>query len=34
MRDFSTDHAWLSLNTATVREQRDLLHDHRGLRAA
>jgi sugar phosphate isomerase/epimerase len=25
MRDFSTDHAWLSLNTATVREQRDLL---------
>jgi len=25
MRDFSGDHAWLSLNTATVREQRDLL---------
>src|SRR5689334_10539428 len=25
MRDFSTDHSWLSLNTATVREQRDLL---------
>jgi sugar phosphate isomerase/epimerase len=25
MRDFSADHAWLSLNTATVREQRDLL---------
>jgi sugar phosphate isomerase/epimerase len=25
MRDFSDDHAWLSLNTATVREQRDLL---------
>ena len=26
MRDFSTDHAWLSLNTATVRKQGDLLH--------
>ena len=25
MRDFTNDHAWLSLNTATVREQRDLL---------
>ncbi len=25
MRDFSTDHAWLSLNTATVRKQGDLL---------
>jgi sugar phosphate isomerase/epimerase len=26
MRDFSTDHRWLSLNTATVRKQGDLLH--------
>src|SRR5687768_1230608 len=25
MRDFSPDHAWLSLNTATVRKQGDLL---------
>ena len=25
MRDFSTDHRWLSLNTATVRKQGDLL---------
>ena len=25
MRDFSADHRWLSLNTATVREQGDLL---------
>ena len=25
MRDFSSDHRWLSLNTATVREQSDLL---------
>src|ERR1700726_3862137 len=25
MRDFSTDHRWLSLNTATVREQGDLV---------
>src|SRR5882757_7647980 len=24
MRDFSTDHRWLSLNTATVRKQGDL----------
>ena len=26
MRDFSCDHRWLSLNTATVRKQGDLLH--------
>ena len=26
MRDFSADHRWLSLNTATVRKQGDLLH--------
>jgi sugar phosphate isomerase/epimerase len=26
MRDFSRDHRWLSLNTATVRKQGDLLH--------
>jgi hypothetical protein len=25
MRDFSRDHSWLSLNTATVRKQGDLL---------
>ena len=25
MRDFSSDHRWLSLNTATVRKQGDLL---------
>src|SRR5258708_34480306 len=25
MRDFSADHRWLSLNTATVRKQGDLL---------
>src|ERR1700684_3954179 len=25
MRDFSTDHRWLSLNTATVRKQGDLV---------
>ncbi len=25
MRDFSADHRWLSLNTATVRKQADLL---------
>jgi len=25
MRDFSADHRWLSLNTATVRRQGDLL---------
>src|SRR6478672_10349181 len=25
MRDFSSDHRWLSLNTATVREQGDLV---------
>ena len=25
MRDFSSDHHWLSLNTATVRKQGDLL---------
>jgi hypothetical protein len=25
MRDFSNDHRWLSLNTATVRKQGDLL---------
>ena len=25
MRDFSTDHRWLSLNTATVRKQGDLI---------
>src|SRR5262249_60283849 len=25
MRDFSADHRWLSLNTATVRQQGDLL---------
>ena len=25
MRDFSGDHRWLSLNTATVRKQGDLL---------
>ena len=34
MRDFSRDHRWLSLNTATVRKQGDLARDHRGLRAA
>ena len=34
MRDFSHDHRWLSLNTATVRKQGDLVADHRGLRAA
>src|SRR5258707_14060456 len=26
MRDFSADHRWLSLNTATVRKQGDLLN--------
>src|SRR6202042_2572230 len=26
MRDFSSDHRWLSLNTATVRKQGDLAH--------
>ncbi|WP_159009533.1 sugar phosphate isomerase/epimerase family protein [Bradyrhizobium sp. S69] len=26
MRDFSADHRWLSLNTATVRKQGDLVH--------
>src|SRR2546429_9508354 len=26
MRDFSADHRWLSLNTATVRKQGDLAH--------
>ena len=25
MRDFSRDHAWLSINTATIRKQGDLL---------
>ena len=25
MRDFSSDHRWLSLNTATVRKQGDLV---------
>ena len=34
MRDFSADHRWLSLNTATVRKQGDLAANHRGLRAA
>ena len=34
MRDFSADHRWLSLNTATVRKQGDLARHHRGLRAA
>ena len=34
MRDFSGDHRWLSLNTATVRRQGDLACNHRGLRAA
>ena len=34
MRDFSSDHRWLSLNTATVRKQGDLVADHRRLRAA
>ena len=33
MRDFSSDHRWLSLNTATVRKQGDLVSHHRGLRA-
>ena len=34
MRDFSNDHRWLSLNTATVRKQGDLVAHHRRLRAA
>ena len=25
MRDFSSDHRWLSLNTATIRKQGDLI---------
>jgi hypothetical protein len=25
MRDFSSDHRWLSLNTATIRKQGDLV---------
>ncbi|MCG5240910.1 sugar phosphate isomerase/epimerase family protein [Azospirillum doebereinerae] len=38
MRDFSTDHRWLSINTATVRKQGDLLQiieacDRHGIRA-
>src|SRR5258707_7905050 len=38
MRDFSADHRWLSLNTATVRKQGDLLQiidacARRGIRA-
>jgi sugar phosphate isomerase/epimerase len=38
MRDFSADHHWLSLNTATVRKQGDLLQiieacAHHGIRA-
>lgn len=38
MRDFSADHRWLSINTATVRKQGDLLHiieacDRHGIRA-
>ena len=38
MRDFSADHRWLSINTATVRKQRRrrvaAARDHRSLRAA
>ncbi|PMU32440.1 endonuclease, partial [Pseudomonas sp. FW305-47B] len=38
MRDFSSDHRWLSLNTATVRKQGDLVEiieacARRGIRA-
>src|SRR6202171_4805917 len=38
MRDFSSDHHWLSLNTATVRKQGDLVQiieacARRGIRA-
>ncbi len=39
MRDFSSDHRWLSLNTATVRKQGDLMEiidacAHHGIRSS